>query len=32
MSPEEIIEWFDNVWEKLDCTYYEEYNMKGRVA
>ena len=27
MSPDEIVKWFDNVFEKLGCSYYEEYNV-----
>lgn len=25
MSPAEIIEWFNNVFEKLNCNYYERW-------
>lgn len=23
-SPQEIVDWFNNVWERMGCTYYEK--------
>jgi hypothetical protein len=26
MTPQEIVNWFDNMFQKMECTYYERYN------
>jgi hypothetical protein len=25
MSPQEIVNWFDNMFQKMNCTYYQKY-------
>lgn len=26
MTPQEIVDWFNNMFEKMGCTYYERYD------
>ena len=26
MTPQQIVDWFDNMFQKMECTYYERYH------